>query len=405
MSGFAVLFITLLLLSTIVMKIKGVDSFSPLFIVFATWSFIFSLLFWGDLGLYPLSDRLLSYYLLWFITFFIGTRLAYSIKISRHYQTKSIFIQDRFKFLYKLVLFSIPFLIYKIAVIVMAGGDVFVSLRMANLGTNDDFEGIGVLAYVSPIALVLFLSELYHIKPHDSAKRLYTLLFVNLLFVVASMAKVAIFFLIVPSIVICKIKYNIKISKILLWGACLVLFLSVIQLGRDYEKGDNVYKIVVEMFTAYLFAGVPAMDQVLEEGAYSGLWGESVFNSFYKLLKVLGFDIQFGTGKLFEGSGGYAMVPIPTNVFSCLYDFYIDFGVTGIAIFGCLTGLYSTTLYRLAQRKHIWALILYSHIFASLSLEFFADFIFRMLSSSIQLFFWCYFLYHKSFLKNILNSR
>ncbi|CAK7083266.1 MAG: hypothetical protein BACD_04215 [Bacteroides rodentium] len=394
MSPFALIFISILLLTTVGMRLLKTNLISPLFIVFLSWSCIFSGLFFGDLGMYEVSDRLLFLYSLWLLFLAIGCLFGKLIHIVPYKSTFSYDI-NLFELLYQISVVITPFIIYKILNVLLSGGNVFLALRMANLGVEEDLVGIGALKYFNPIVFVLFLAELYRIKPNESKKKLYVLLFINILFIVASMAKVGVFFLIVPTVIVVFFKKKIKFKKIFLIVVSLFFLLVLVHFSRG--NGGNVSNFsdaISDMMKIYLFAGVPAMDQILEEGVYSGLWGEHVFSSFYKLLNVFGGNFLFGTGKVFVGSNGYALVPFPTNVFTVLYVFYVDFGVIGVMFFAFLTGLFATFIYRLAKFGSVWAIILYSHIATSLALQFFSDFIFSMLSQTLQLIFWTYILYH-----------
>lgn len=394
MSPFALFFISTLLLVTIGMRLLKVYFISPLFIIFLSWSCIFSALFFGNLELYALSDKLLYLFSLWLLFLSIGCLTSRFIRIVPC-NLPSPYDTNLFELLYKISVFITPILIYKILKVLLFGGNFFLALRMATLGTDDDLVGIGALKYFNPIVLVLFLAELYRIQPYESRKKLYVLLFINILFIISTMAKVGVFFLVIPAIVVISFKKRIKLKRLILIGVSLFGLLILIQLSRGNGANSSISDAILDMLKIYLFAGVPAMDQVIEEGAYSGLWGEHVFSSFYKLLNMFGGDFLFGTGNTFVGAGdGYALVPLPTNVFTVLYVFYVDFGITGVIFFAFLTGLFAGIMYRLAKNNRTWAAILYSHIAASLSLQFFSDFIFSMLSQTFQLLFWTYTLYH-----------
>lgn len=393
MSPFALFFISILFLVTIGMRLLKIRVIYPSFIVLFSWSCIFGALFWGNLGMYTLSDKLLFFFSLWLSFFFIGCSVTRFIRINSC-NSPSSYDANLFDLLYRCSILITPILIYRILNVLLLGGN-FLALRMATVGLEDEIDGIGALKYFNPIVLVLFLAELYKIRPNESRKKLYVLLFINVLFIISTMAKVGVFFLVIPAIVVISFKKKIRFRKLLLVGGLLFGLFVLIQLGRGGGADSSIFDAILNMLKIYLFAGVPAMDQVIEERVYSGLCGELVFSSFYKLLNVFGGDFLFGTGNSFVGSGdGYALVPLPTNVFTVLYAFYVDFGVTGIMFFAFLTGLYAGIIYRLAQKNRTWAIILYSHIAASLSLQFFSDFIFLMLSQTLQLLFWTYMLYH-----------
>lgn len=395
MTPFALLFILslIIILSGIILLRKSI--LSPLAIVYCSWCFVFIGLFFLDLGLYNVTDRLLFLYSLWLIFFSLGSLFSNIIKIKHTSCINNVsYNESLFSVLYKLLIIIIPVLIYKIVRIMMLGGEALISLRMAATGKDIEVEGIGFLNYFSPLAIILFLAELYRLKPCDSRIRLLVLLFINFLFAFSSMAKVSVIFIIIPSIIILSFKKQIKVKQIMIIVCLLITILISIQQGKGINRDLSLFEALVEMLKVYIFAGVPAMDQVLEENVSSGLWGEHVFMSFYKLLNVLGFDFIFDEGDSFVGTGGYAMVPFYTNVFTVLYVFYVDFGVVGIIVFAFFTGFLTSYLYRLALNKQTWALILYAYFATSLSLQFFDDFIFSMLSLNLQLMFWAYFIYH-----------
>ena len=380
------------------MRYMNKSYISPVFIVFFSWTIIFSGLFWGNLGFYEISDEVIILYALWLIFFATGYETTRLIKVKAIKGNNVGYNKNIFEILYKISLFITPFLIINILrIIINGGGNIFYALRASNLGIEDAEKGIGFLEYFNPIVLILFLSELYFYQKGKSTRRIFVLLVINLLFVFATMAKTNIIYLIVSSIVILYYKKSISLIQIFYYSLLLLFLMAIIHLSRGSYEDDRILDIVIDVFKIYIFAGVPAMDQLIEQQVSTGLWGESVFSSFYKLFNILGFDFQFGKGTEFIGIEGYAMTPYPTNVFTVLSTYYIDFKIVGIVIFGFLTGLYSSFLYKLARNNHTWALILYSLIATSLAFQFFADFIFSMLSQSIQFLLWTILLYKSNY--------
>lgn len=392
------LLLSVIFVGLLILKAKKAKTISPLYIVLLSWMFIFSIYLWGDLGLLALSDKLLLLFLLWIVFFILGCAAVKFVPIKKQLNIQA-YDDNLFDLLYKLCVCIIPLLLYKIYVIGTGGPSAFFfNLRVSGAGLISDVESIGLLKYFTPIALILYLSELYSYNGELKKKRrIVVLLLINFLFTISTMAKTNIFFLLIPTLIILVFKRKIKKSSFFFIGLLLLILLIVIHFSRGNNYDGNVGEMISNLFKIYVFAGLPAMDQIIEEGTRSGLWGEYIFSSLYKLLNLLGFDFEFGTGQPFIGTGyGYAAVPYPylTNVFTVLFPFYVDFGMQGVVFFAFLTGFLTATVYKLAKYNRIWAIVVYAHLATSLCLQFFSDFIFSMLSQTIQLFLWAYLLYN-----------
>lgn len=82
---------------------------------------------------------------------------------------------------------------------------------------------------------------------------------------------------------------------------------------------------------------------------------------------------------------GYFFVPLPTNVYTVIGPFWLDFGYVGVVVYSFIIGSVSGFLYRIALNKELWAVIAYSFFACTLVLQFFGEYIFTNLSYTIQI--------------------
>lgn len=345
-------------------------------------------------GMYALSGVVYCVILLWVVSFYFGALIFEKLSIVPC--ITNCFYQSTLNVYYKIVFIATPLLIYIVYKIGLGGNySFFANIRLAAVGMLDSNYNIGILNYVSTLALVTFLIELYQSEKRKNKKRVIILFFFNIIAAFSTMAKTSLIYLFVCSLIVLIFKWGrISWKKLLLSVACIIAVFSLFQVLRNLNETRGGSELIYNMLNIYILGGMPAFDALVQENTSSPLFGANSFSFFYKLMETFtGMSFENKEG-LFVGDGsGYAMVPFPTNVFTVFAPFYKDFGLIGVLIFGFITGALAGSVYRLARKQVGWAVIFYSYIACALLLEFFSDFIFLMLSQTIQFFFISFFAY------------
>lgn len=354
-----------------------------------SWGMV--LLFYAilDHGMNELSNLVLGIILTWNLSllfgawFFSEVTLEYNIKLKKKHGQFNHTIRDLFYWISVLGTFPLLFISYKQGT-TLGQGDFFLNLRLANTGIVETEYNYGIWQYIFTFSFVSFLIELFIYQKGEGKKRIYILLIINLLLALATMAKSSFFFLFLS--VLFSIMFRRKIASrylILVFGM-LMLILSLLQLMRSSVESN----VISSMFYTYIFGGVPALDQIVLAHSHSVQWGQMTMRFFRTLYAIFGGiplemkSLQF-TNDIAEN--GYVFVPMPTNVFTVIGPFWLDFGYKGVAIFSFIIGSISGLLYRLALKKELWAVIAYSFFACTLVLQFFGEYIFTNLSYTIQI--------------------
>lgn len=385
-------------------KLKKISLLSPLGIVYSLWFILINIYNLFDIQLYPLSDSFYLTLTLWLVGFFVGCNLISHLHVKKNDYYVGFDLNVR-NLVFKICLLSQLFVIYYIGLIGFSrGGNIFFNLRSATTWIDSEYHvDYGILPYFGFLTWVIYAIEVFTYNGEKkNLRRIYILFCCNLSYAFLVVAKTAVFYLILPTLLILGIKKKISPKMVIKLGTVMFLFFVIFQCGKFYAEGSDILNISQMMFIGYMLGGMPAMDQVLQENVSSGLWGEHTFSSLYKMFNSFGIDFQFGRGNDFIGMGngyaqvgdGYALGPFYTNVYTALFNSYVDFGFAGVFLFALFTGLLASWVYKCAVRKHTWAVIVYAHIATSLSLQFFTDSIFGMFSQTIQLFFWSILLAH-----------
>ena len=160
--------------------------------------------------------------------------------------------------------------------------------------------------------------------------------------------------------------------------------------SNENEEKDNV---ISGMFYTYLFGGLPALDLITNSEMKSSEFGQNSLQFFSRFIKSFG-NSSNKTESTYENDityEGYLFVPNPTNVYTIIGPFWLDFRYYGVAIFGFLYGLLFGFLYKRALQMKIYGIVTYCLFVSALILPFFGEFIFAYLSYFIQVFILSYF--------------
>lgn len=380
--------ICLLILSFVFYK-RWNSYISPAVIISFSWGLVFLGYEVIPHGMYDISAKTVFVLFLWITSSLIGACFFSSVKVSPS-KSCDLYFNESIRSIYYWIsvigVFPLLYVAYKQGTTMDAGSFLF-NLRMANTGIVETEFKYGIFQYVFAFAYISLLVEVY--SSTGKNRRIVILLIINILLAIITMAKSSFFFLIIPLLCIRIFKSKISLAKLAPILGFIILFMSVIQLLRAGEDSENV---IVSMLNVYIFGGIPALDQIVTADTHTQLWGDLTFRFFHTVKSILlGSDVN---PRIFINDisiDGYVYVPYPTNVFTVIFPFWMDFGFWGVIIGGAVFGVFSGFLFKLANRQRAWSIIVYSYLTAVLILPFFGEYLVTNLSYTIQLVFLSYF--------------
>ena len=338
--------------------------------------------------MFAVSSKCLFVIVLWNVSLFLGSFLFTSTNISGSFHTTTV--PDKFNtwvrdVYYKISLLGfIPSLYISYKQAVSVGGNFLIGLRLANTGIVETEYSQGIWAYVVAFALVSFLIELFVAKGHFT-RRVNIILIINILLGIATMSKSSFAFLFVSTLVVMSLVRKIQLRKIAISFLVLVGIMAVIQGLRAGDNKDD--KMLLNTFYTYFLGGVPALDQIIQSDMHSKNAGQNSLALINNVkAKITGNkDLKKKEYDHDITEDGYLYVPAPTNVYTVIGLFWLDYGYAGVIIFSFLLGAMSGYFFKLYRYGVPWGGILYSYFCPVLLLQFFGEYIFTNMSYLIQL--------------------
>lgn len=375
-----ILLVLVLLAMTIIGWYVSRDIFSPFFVQPGVWVAIFLLYFIISPNYLTIGYHLPLSLLLFSLTFMVGSYLSFYFTQN---SPGTILAPDPNQTIVKaylwISLLTIPYMLF--VVIRMAldkdPEHILLFIRMVNTGYSDDPEAhidFGVASYAIPIPYVLLLFALFYTK---SKWQKALVIFLNILVGVLSMSKTNFLSIIFAIVYLLHVQKKIK-PKTIAW-TFLIFFVVMMafQFIRSSDSDQESFGLA-HTLSMYLFTGFVAYDHFsIPESAH--YFGENCLRFVYAITYALGGDIP-PVNTLNE----FVEVPQPTNVFTILHPFNVDFGYPGLFVFGLLYGLLYGFLYKKTGHPHNVYKIIYTIFLNYLLLEFFAEYILLNLSLTIQ---------------------
>lgn len=161
--------------------------------------------------------------------------------------------------------------------------------------------------------------------------------------------------------------HRISLVKLGIFAGVLLILLIFVQLIRDRQ--DSSY--ISNFLAIYILSPMPAFDLVLHMNTdwISYFQGEHIF---WYIADWFGLLPQNFSLKTVADTSNFVMVPLPTNVFTVMKAPYMDWGYTGIIIFGAIYGLVWGFIYRASLFNDKYK-IFYICCIWMLVMQFFAD--------------------------------
>lgn len=160
-------------------------------------------------------------------------------------------------------------------------------------------------------------------------------------------------------------------------------------IGREELEWGNI----VDEICAYFGAQVENLDNVLGKGniQHTKYFGYATLSSFYSIFNnYLGMNIRETVALPYHFVNGISL----GNVLTCFYNYYVDFGVFGVAFYSYFSGIISQYFFRKAKGAYdqsidVW-LVIYIYLASHLFLCFFGNRFYTNLISAeaIRLYIW-----------------
>ena len=351
------------------------DIFNPAVVVSGLWAVILCLYNHYDHGLYPLSSALYLTITTWAILFSVTSYVFGRIIINTREFSKYYRARKLNKSVYNCVIVSNILLI--ISLVMYGGGGFSLDLtELRILSVEEKFpRHILFLNYINQFSIVYTLGFIYYYGAANRRK-MFVLCVIMLLTLIFKTNKTGFIVFFIGVLYVLKCKKILTPSKGLYIGLLLLGFMMISAVTR----GDAESFSWTDYAIIYLLSPLPAMDMVLGNDVYIhyGDWGSATFSLFYKILELFGHKANYSV------CNEWVQVPLPTNVYTTLKLYYLDFGYAGIWLFSIILGVIWGIMYRLQKLEDPMYILFYASMLYSLFVQFFGDYFFGFLSVTIQ---------------------
>lgn len=292
------------------------------------------------------------------------------------------------------VILSVPF-IYLRAVELGGGGSVFTIENYMRLRTalTEEGGGYGVWAYFFVLSYVVTTVTvfLYRFGFASLARLIVSIaisLFLTYLATGRTFVLLFMVMMIVPVVLDRVIGYRgVVVSIVVL--ASLFLFVAIMTAkGVSLSDGSsNNFESIEKNLRSYTIAPLIAFSTVLDAGQESSD-GSNTFRFFLQLSNALGVT-EFEVPSLIKK---YAEVPDLTNVYTVYEAYFSDFSYFGLLVPPCFLILHFFLYKKALICGEGWVFV-YSASVYPLVMQFFQDQYFSLLSTWLQIGFWCWLIF------------
>lgn len=370
-----ILFFILLVISYIA---SNETIFAPAVIVSGIWFVCIFLYLTLDHGLYLVTNKFLIAISIWVLCFCFFSLLAHSLSVPTPFKdVKPSKVARDIYFYFSLI--TLPVLIYDIYVLLHSGlgPNIFMILRNANV---NGFEKHGIERTSSFFVIFWFVSYILELQSLTKSNRLriFVLFLMNVFYAFITMGKSSFLSIFIASMIILFYQNKIKLRTIVISVGLLFFVFLGIQTIRSSSNNNQVKS--KEFVSLYLLAAMPGFETL--EPSSSTNFGENTFRFIY----AVNYKLHISSIEPKSALQEFVYVPEATNVYTVLFPYYKDFGLTGVIIFASLLGFLFGYIFKMSQKKDIYALTLYSLLAICLVLQFMNDVFFLTFSQNLQYF-------------------
>lgn len=350
--------------------------FSPWSITLLVWAAILVLIRLEGKLLYPLTEQFYTALALWVPALCITAFVTYTLmEKSTPTDTKQESNELVFNVLLALSIVMTPLYAWNVYQVVsqFSADDMLNNIRLlANEG-----EGQGALKYAIVINQSLLVVALWR-YPLIKTWKLVVVILSCLLGAIAIMEKGSILFVLLMCIFVMYERRVVRLHTIVTLACVAVVGFYFFNLARETEEyAEN--ETFLDFVATYLASPAVAFSRLSAD--LTPQVGTNTFEVFYTILDKLGW----GNYVVHEKLQDFVWVPMPTNVYTIMQPFFIDFGYAGVAFFGALYGVIFGALYSGYQNGRSFSRAFYSYGVYILVLQFYQDNFMLSLSYNIQM--------------------
>lgn len=339
--SFIVITILLLLACTTYKIFKRISH--PAFITSFLWFCILLIYQTVDHGLYVLSDKFYGVLLLWNIGFCFSSLAICYVRFPIFVNWRYDRYNSGMKILLPIFIISLIIAIYGLYIKgnYYNSDNIFRGIRESSVLAMEGEDNFQYPIYVTfAMAVVgqsvaVLISLLYVGKKKNLFVIIYACLV--LVFFVMRSNKYAMVQLLLAFLAISFYNNTICKRKFLIYLVCflgLMLTVHLLRASDDYEFD------FVKFISVYFLAPLPAFDNVLNThiNYISDFHGEYTLRFIIPFLQILGFSVE-GNPDPFN-LHNWTYTPLPVNVYTIMFSYYVDWGYWGIVIFSILLGTF-----------------------------------------------------------------
>lgn len=165
------------------------------------------------------------------------------------------------------------------------------------------------------------------------------------------------------------------------FGAFVLMMLLAHLLRAGEEKATN-YDFA-HMLAVYLLSPLPAFDYVSSNqiNLIQDFHGEYTFRALIPYLNLFGYNLT-GNSDPFN-LHFWTFTPLPVNVYTIFFSFFVDFGYPGIIASSLFYGFFFTFLWKGCKKKIPMYQVAYSSCFYILAFQFFTDYLFQFFWTNV----------------------
>lgn len=362
--------------------------FSPWAITLYVWAAILVVIHFEGAHIFPLTQQFWDSIVLWVpilcVTAFVTCQLlaarpsASALAGTSAREPGALHVNvGIFRVLLVLTLVMTPLFAWNVYQIVsqFSAADMLNNVRvLANASA-----GQGVLRYSIVINQVLLIIALWS-YPRVPMWQVTFVVAACLLNALAIMEKGGIFFVVLMCLYVLYERGVVRLRSMALAGVAVVGGFYLFNLMRAGENSDYTEnETFLDFIGMYLTSPSVAFSRLTEE--LTPQFGTNTFEFFYAVFDKLGL----GTFVVHDKVQDFMWVPMPTNVYTIMQPFFVDFGRFGVAFFAALYGVLFGVLYRAHLNGESIGRALYSYAVFILILQFYQDNLMLSLSYIIQM--------------------
>jgi oligosaccharide repeat unit polymerase len=239
---------------------------------------------------------------------------------------------------------------------------------------EDDGKKFGIYGLVQMIMAVYLILVSLSKTTFTFKHKLFVVLFLYYTMLLGSRSQFVYYFLSLLYILLWQKRINGK--KIFVYVSLIFGLMYIITILRSAKASGQT---LTETLMIYTITSMPAMH--LATYTNPKYFGFYTFRVLYVWLNKFGFNFQ-----LAPILSEYTMTPLPTNVYSYIKPYYMDFGLTGIFVIPLFLGIVHQYFYFKARRGSFLFLFLSSIMIYPLLIQVFDETYFRQLSNILYSF-------------------